>query len=132
MTDNPSPNPAAMPQRRTLADTIRRHRERAGLSVRQLSARTGVHHSYLSRLENGDNDRPTPDVLQSIARALDLEPGKLLRFIGVKPTVTMPSKRVFFRRAYGLTPDQADEAEARVAEIIEGLRGHTQTKRTNK
>lgn len=128
MADNASQtetNAHPTPQRRTLGDTIRRHRERAGLSVRQLSAKTGLNHSYLSRLENGTREHPAPEVLQSIARAFDLEPAKLLRFIGIKPTDLMPSKRVFFRRAYGLTAGEAVEAEARIAEVIEELRRHT-------
>jgi transcriptional regulator with XRE-family HTH domain len=113
-------------QRSSLGAIIRRQREKAGLSQRELAARAGCHNSYLSRLESGDNDKPTPEVLQGIAQALELEPGKLLRFIGVKPTTVLPTPRVYFRRAYGMTADEADEAAARVKSILQELRDHKQ------
>lgn len=107
----------------SLAATVRKYRVRAGLSVRALATQAGIH-SYLARLENGDNDRPTPEVLQSIAAALDIEPGKLLRFIGVKPTTVIPTPRAYFRRAYGMTPTQASEAAERMEHIVRELRDH--------
>lgn len=126
MTSNAN-NP---PSPRTLAATVRKYRERAGLSIRQLAALAGLHHSYLARLENGDNDRPTPEVLQGIARALKIDAVKLLRFIGVKPApAKLPAPRVYFRRAYHLNADEAAEAERQIENILQGLRKHT--KRTN-
>jgi transcriptional regulator with XRE-family HTH domain len=116
---NQSNNPVS-----SLAATVRKYRERAGLSVRTLATQAGIHHSYLARLENGDNDRPTPEVLQSIATALDVEPGKLLRFIGIKPTTVIPTPRAYFRRAYGMTPAQASEAAERMEHIVRELRDH--------
>lgn len=110
------------PPKRTLGDTIRRHRERAGLSIRQLSAKTQLHHSYIARLEIGVYEKPTLEVLQSIAVALGIEPRKLLRYIGIKSADTMPTPRVYFRRAYHLTPEQAKAAETQVNELIAGLR----------
>jgi transcriptional regulator with XRE-family HTH domain len=114
-SNNPVPN---------LAATVRKYRERAGLSLRALATQAGIHHSYLARLENGDNDRPTPEILQSIAAALEIEPGKLLRFIGVKPTTVVPTPRAYFRRAYGMTPAQASEAAERMEQIVRELRDH--------
>ena len=127
MTTNAN-NPPSPP--RTLAATVRKYRERAGLSIRQLAAQARVHHSYLARLENGDNDKPTPEVLQGLARALDIDAAKLLRFIGVKPApAKLPTPRVYFRRAYHLSADEAAEAERQIENILQGLRKHT--KRTN-
>lgn len=127
MTSNVN-NPPSPP--RTLAAAVRKYRERAGLSIRQLAAQAGVHHSYLARLENGDNDRPTPEVLQGLARALGIDPTKLLRFIGVKPTpAKLPTPRVYFRRTYHLSAEEAAEAERQIESILQGLRKHT--KRTN-
>jgi transcriptional regulator with XRE-family HTH domain len=117
-----SPQPSA--QRHSLGAVIRAHREKAGLSQRELAAQAGCHHSYLARLENGSNDKPTPEVLQGIARALGLEPGKLLRFIGVKPATALPTPRVYFRRAYGMTDSEAQETAARIEAILAELRTH--------
>lgn len=109
----------------TLAAAVRKHRERAGLSVRALAAKAGIHHSYLARLENGDNDKPTPDVLQNIAAALGIDPSKLLRFIGIKPTTVMLKPRMYFRKAYDMTAEQADQAAERMEQIARELRDHT-------
>jgi transcriptional regulator with XRE-family HTH domain len=80
-------------------------------------------------MESGVYERPTAEVLQAIATALDIDPAKLLRFIGVKPSTKLPAPRVYFRRAYGMTAEEAAEAAARVDEIVRELREH---KRNNK
>ncbi|MEC3976231.1 helix-turn-helix domain-containing protein [Amycolatopsis sp. H20-H5] len=104
----------------TLAAAIRRGREAAGLSVRQLAPLVGAHHSVLSRIEAGAVARPSPELVQNIAAALELDPSDLLAFIGVKST--MPEPKVYFRRAYGMSETEAAEA----ASIIENLRAHQQ------
>lgn len=125
----PSHNPI---QPSPLGIAVCKYRERAGLSIRQLAAKSGVSYSYLSRVESGRYDNPGPDVLQGIAQALDIDPAKLLRFIGVKPSTKIPGPRVYFRRAYGLTAEEADVAAARVDEIIRELREHTQNNKQTK
>lgn len=108
----------------SLGATIRAHRERAGLSIRQLATNAGVNYAYLSRVENGTYENPSADVLQRLAGALDIDAGKLLRFIGIKPTTVIPSPRMYFRKAYGMTPEQASEAAARMEQIVRELRNH--------
>lgn len=108
----------------SLGATVRKYRERAGLSIRQLAAKAGVHYAYLSRVENGTYEKPAADVLQSVANVLNIDPAKLLRFIGVKPSTKLPGPKVYFRRAYGLTASEAQEAAARVDDIIRDLRDH--------
>lgn len=53
------------------------HRERAGLSQRQLAERIGMSHSYISRLED-DQHSPSVDTLCRLARALEVDPRDLL------------------------------------------------------
>ncbi|HSV67555.1 MAG TPA: helix-turn-helix transcriptional regulator [Mycobacteriales bacterium] len=103
----------------SLGAVIRAHREAAGYSIRQLAAMAGMHYSYLARLENGDNDRPTADVLQRLSEALEIDADELLRFIGVKPT--LPAPRTYYRRAYRLTDEEAAEADRRMQEFIAEL-----------
>lgn len=81
-----------------LGATVRKYRERAGLSIRQLAATAEVNYAYLSRIENGIYTNPGADLLQRIAEALDIDPAKLLRFIGVKPSTKQAT------RAKGLLP----------------------------
>ncbi len=103
----------------SLGSVIRAHREAAGYSVRQLATMAGIHHSYLARLEAGDNARPNPDVLQRLADALEIDAGVLLSFIGIKPI--LPAPKVYYRRAYNLTDEDAAEAERRMQQIIADL-----------
>jgi transcriptional regulator with XRE-family HTH domain len=112
------------PVKRTLGATIHAYRLRAGMSQRKLASLAGCDFSYLARLERGENDRPSPPVLLGIAKALNLEPDKLLRFIGVKPRTVMTKPRTYFRKAYDLTPEQANEAAERMEQIVRELRNH--------
>lgn len=110
----------------TLGEYVRQARERAGLTQRQLAADAGVNYTRIARIENGDTgNRPTPEHLQKIADALGehADIAEMLEYLGVKS----PAPRAYFRRAYGLNDDEAKEAEQRLAEIIENLRGKNST-----
>lgn len=52
-------------------DTLRRLRENAGLSVRQLADQAQVSPGYVSLLENHHRSNPTPPVCARLAAALD-------------------------------------------------------------
>lgn len=58
--------------------TLRLLRVDAGVSLRALAQQIGVSSAYLSRVENGHDQAPTPDRLLAIARALDLPPTLLI------------------------------------------------------
>jgi PTS system nitrogen regulatory IIA component len=58
--------------------TLRLLRIDAGVSLRALAQQIGVSSAYLSRVENGHDQPPTPDRLIEIARALDLPPTLLI------------------------------------------------------
>ena len=49
-------------------------REQRGLSLRELGQLSGVDHAYIYRLETGDKEAPSEDVLSKLIRAL--KPGK--------------------------------------------------------
>jgi transcriptional regulator with XRE-family HTH domain len=59
-----------------LADLLRKQREAMGLSRRDLADATGLSYPYISQLETADR-RPSPEAMHTLARALDLEPGRL-------------------------------------------------------
>ena len=110
----------------TLASTIRQAREAAGIPIRHLAPLVGAHYSVLSRIEAGETTRPAPELLQRIADVLELDATELLAFVGVKP----PKPKTYFRRAYGLTPEQADEAAERMEQIVRELRDHQNNKKS--
>src|SRR6266516_2783084 len=86
---------------------VRAERERAGLSIRQLAGLVGVHASSIMRLESGQHTSPSPDLLQRLADVLELDPGELLAFIGVKPS--LPEPRIYLRKKYGMSEAEAQE-----------------------
>jgi len=89
----------------TLGATIRRHREAAGLSIRKLAPLVGIHFANLARLENDEVEQPSAEVLQRIADVLEADASELLAYVGVKPNT--PEPRVYFRKAYGLSDEEA-------------------------
>ena len=56
---------------RDLGDFIRQQRQTAELSMRQLARKAGVSNPYLSQIERGLR-RPSADILQQIAKALEI------------------------------------------------------------
>jgi transcriptional regulator with XRE-family HTH domain len=61
----------------TLGENIRRIRRGAGLSQEQLSARSGLHSTEISRLERGVRE-PRLGTIVRVARALGVAPAELL------------------------------------------------------
>ena len=57
-----------------LSVNLRTFRQARGLSLRQLASQAKVHHSYLSRIETGQQraDKISFGLLKEIARALDV------------------------------------------------------------
>lgn len=81
---------------------VREEREKAGLSLAQLAATSGLTKAYLVRLENQAGN-PSVEVVAQIADALDLTAadllgGPVIRFVGDDADVT-PSLRAFADQA---------------------------------
>lgn len=49
---------------------IKKIRNDRGLSVRELSKKTGISYSYLNELENGNKNNPTKETMDKLAEAL--------------------------------------------------------------
>lgn len=91
----------------SLATYLRDKREAAGLSQRQLAAQAHVDHSYLAKLESGKiSTRPNPEHLQRICDALGVELSEAMELLGIKSS--LPEPRVYFRRALGVSSEDAD------------------------
>jgi transcriptional regulator with XRE-family HTH domain len=98
----------------TLGAYLRAARLEVELSIRQLAHAAGINHSYLVKLETDQNDNPSAAVLQRLADVLQIDASDLLSFIGVEPSSTLPSPRVYFRRKFGLSDAEA----ARLSRLI--------------
>ena len=60
-----------------LGANLREARERLGLTQEQVSQRSGVHATEVSRIEAGKRD-PKVSTVERLARAVEVKPGQLL------------------------------------------------------
>ncbi len=63
-------------------DYLRGLREAKGFSVRQLAAQLGIEPSYLSKLERGENTKPSEAVLGALAGVLEVSPHLMAAMAG--------------------------------------------------
>jgi len=54
--------------------TVQRLMDEQGLTYRQLASRTGLSAGYLNHLVHGNRPVPSNEVVETLARALDVEP----------------------------------------------------------
>lgn len=66
-----------------LGATLQYLREQRGLSLRELARLAGIDHAYIYRLENGDKESPSTEVLAKLTRALKLgkRESDILKFV---------------------------------------------------
>ena len=102
--DNGEKNP-------TLGTFIRARRTSQGLSLSDVSARSGLHHSYWSKLENGMYQAPSPRHLQTIARTLDLSIEDLYGLAGYDIPERLPTFQPYLRAKYELPPEAVADLE---------------------
>jgi len=105
----------------SLGEYLKQAREETGFSLRDVAARSGVSFAHIRRLEQGER-KPTLEVLQKVAEALSLDLDEVLSAMGVKMTRTLPEPRVYFRRKFGVSEDDA-EVMARLIEKYQGKGG---------
>ena len=66
-----------MKLRRTVARNLRRLRQKHGLSQEELADRAGLNRNYVGMIEREEN-APTVDALEQLAKALDINAVELL------------------------------------------------------
>ena len=90
-----------------LGSFIRGRRRDHRLSLRRLSEASGISNPYLSQIERGLR-KPSAEVLQQIARALELPVEDLYVRAGILETLGDGDLVGHIRRAPDLTDDQKD------------------------
>jgi transcriptional regulator with XRE-family HTH domain len=103
----------------TLGALIRQARERAGLSLRNLEAITGIPRTILNRLELDQLDASSPHLLQRTAEALELDSDDLFALAGYRPSDKLPSLAPYLRAKYHLPPHALAEASEALQAILE-------------
>jgi transcriptional regulator with XRE-family HTH domain len=89
-----------------LGNTLRERRLELNLSLGQLADATGLHKSFLSRLESGVVRQPSADSLQRVAAALELPDTTVFGLLGERARDQLPPLQPYLRAKYDL-PDAA-------------------------
>jgi transcriptional regulator with XRE-family HTH domain len=98
---------------------ITRHRKAKGLTQPQLGDLVGLPDSTILRIERGEFKAPSPEKLQRIARALEIDFEDLFVLAGYATPEGLPGLPVYLREKYD---DLSDEGVARVERYVEKLR----------
>lgn len=100
--------PAMSTHHDQLAKLLRKLRLRAGLSVKELEAKSGVSRAAISRTENGDK-LPTPSTLNRLATALGVDASELFKAAGYTTTgaEALPALQPYLRAKYSHLPAAA-------------------------
>lgn len=87
-----------------LGKRIRQRRRELALSLNDLAATTGLHKSFLSRLESGAVRQPATDSLRRLALALELPETELYGLLDRRARDQLPPLQPYLRAKYDL-PD---------------------------
>src|SRR5215208_771276 len=87
-----------------LGNSIKQRRWELGLSLNHLAASTGLHKSFLSRVESGAVRQLATDSLRRIAEALELPETELYGLLDRRTRDLLPPLQPYLRAKYDL-PD---------------------------
>ena len=107
-----------------LSETLRTLRVMSGSSLRQVEKKTGVSNAYLSQLETGATQKPSPQVLHSLADYYGVPYESLMEAAGyLQPSADSSSKpRLGGIDVALMSAKLNDEEQQRVVEFIEFMR----------
>ncbi len=108
-----------------LAEALRQVRGVKGLSLREVEKATGISNPYLSQLENGKAENPSPHVLFKLAAFYEVPYEALMEAAGYlarPPAVAGEPKRPGAIQAALLSAELTADEQGKVAEFIQFLR----------
>jgi transcriptional regulator with XRE-family HTH domain len=92
-------------QAQAIGAFLREHREALGLSLRDLEERSGVGNSVIARFESGQINRPDPDKLAKLSRALGVSLNEVLAAGDVTSGADLPAMPAYLRSRYEDLPE---------------------------
>jgi transcriptional regulator with XRE-family HTH domain len=115
-------DPASDPESARLAGRVRLFRGERGWTQAQLARKAGLSAATVSRIERGD-ERPLGRTATALARALGVEPDRLLGLEGQPPLFPLPDQRriELVRRVLALDDAELEAAHPRVLACLEAV-----------
>src|SRR3954454_2723293 len=92
-----------------LGTLLRNRRQEARLSLSRLADLTGLHKSYLARIELGQVRQPSAENLQRIAAALELPESTVFGLLDERTRDQLPPLQLYLRAKYDLPDDVITE-----------------------
>jgi HTH-type transcriptional regulator, competence development regulator len=106
-----------------LGEELRRLRLKKGVSLREVEKATEVSNAYLSQLETGKTEQPSPRVLHKLAEYYGVPYNRLMEIAGyLQPSEKARADKVGSLQAALMSDDLTEEEEKMVAHFIEFLR----------
>lgn len=105
-----------------LGNYLRHRREQLGWSARRLGRLSGLNYQTVTRIEQGEFDRPGPDKLKAMAEALDLDLTDVWAIIGYDTANELPAPLPYLRAKYRDLPE--DDLDALSRDVARVLRAH--------
>jgi transcriptional regulator with XRE-family HTH domain len=109
-------DPAGRRQLEALGELIRKQRQQAELTLRELAERTNVSNPYLSQIERGLHE-PSVRVIKAIAAALNLSAESLLIQAGVLDGTEASDDPVTVEEAINADPRLSDDQRAALMSV---------------
>lgn len=103
-----------------LGAVLRRERRGKNLTLRAVQEKTGISNAYLSQIENGKIDSPSPNVLFKLSKLYNFSYERLLSLAGHPLPSTVPLK--ISSRLNNTIEDLSDDEKERVFEYIRFLK----------
>jgi transcriptional regulator with XRE-family HTH domain len=99
---------------------VQKHREQAGLSLRDLEEQSGVTYSYIAKIERGDVDAPSADKLLRLAKVIGVEVEDLYALAGYVMPEGLPEFKVYLRTKHpDLTKKEVRDLERHLSQLID-------------
>lgn len=96
----------------SLGEFVAARRKELGYSRNKLGEMTGISHTEVFRIENGERANPSMKVIANLAKALGVSQDELLKAAGLKSNETTDMEKAFPH----LTTDKQKETVGRIAD----------------
>jgi transcriptional regulator with XRE-family HTH domain len=103
----------------TLGNALRKRREEAGLSIKEMAGKLEVSSPHLSRLERDKIKHPTAELLQRITKCCGIRPEDLYALTGLLLPTDLPDLVPYLRAKH---PDWPDFVIAELDDICDFLK----------
>lgn len=108
----------------TLGQYLERGRQKSELSLRQLSAASGVPVRTIRRILGDEVESPAAEDLQRLAQTLELDEVDVFGYIGVTPPKGLPDIAPYLRAKHKLKGDTLSRATQEIQQILDKYDGN--------